>query len=153
MGNDFYDPLKTYFDPLPGPYRSVPNIPRERCSTCPRRWVPRLLAGCIACRKLDECLPTMYKLIDYLHPIGRRVRCTIVEGEDLLKLTNWARWEQADFTKKGDTLYWEEFISVVDYLALVAEKYITNGGYSSEGEIAPRDMVELIDRTSFRPYR
>ena len=95
----------------------------------------------------------MYKLIDFLHPIGRRVRCTIVEGEDLLNLTNWARWEQADFTKKGDTLYWEEFISVVDYLALVAEKYITNGGYSSEGEIAPRDMVELIDRTSFRPYR
>ena len=95
----------------------------------------------------------MYKLIHFLQSYGRRHRYTIIEGEDLSKLTYWAEWTQGDFTKEGDTPYWEEFISVADYLALVAKEYNAKGGYSSGGDIAPRDMVEMIDRGPFRRYR
>ena len=153
MDNDSYNPRNSDSIPRFLPSCPVPNIPRDRCSTCPRRWGSRLLAGCIACRKLDGCLPTMYNLIHFLQSYGRRHHYTIVEGEDLCKLTNWAEWTQGDFTKKGDTPYWEEFISVADYLALVAKEYNAKGGYSSEGDIAPRDMVEMIDRGPFRRYR
>ena len=156
MENDFYDPRNSDSIPRFLPSCPVPNIPRDRCSTCPRSWESRLSAICTACRKLDKCLPTIYEVIHNLRICGRAARCTIIEDEDLCTLAKWAVWTQEDFTKDGDTPYWDEFIPVVDYFLTVAESYIDAGGwYSPSSHAAPRDMVEKLARVvpGIRPYR
>lgn len=156
MENDFYNPRNSDSIPRFLPSCPVPNIPRDRCSTCPRSRVSRLSAICTACRKLDKCLPTIYEVIHNLRICGRAARCTIIEGEDLCTLVKWAVWTQEDFTKDGDAPYWDEFIFVVDYFLTVAESYIDAGcWYSPSSYAAPCDMVEKLARVvpGIRPYR
>lgn len=156
MENEFYNPRNSDSIPRFLPSCPVPNIPRDRCSTCPRSWAPRLSAICTACRKLDKCLPTIYEVIHNLRICGRAARCTIIEGEDLCTLAKWAVWTQEDFTKDGYSPYWDEFIPVVDYFLTVAESYIEAGcWYSPSSHTAPRDMVEKLARVvpGIRPYR
>lgn len=156
MDNGSYTPRNTFYDLPPLPSCPVPNIPRDRCSTCSRSWKSRLSATCTACRKLDTCLPTIYEAIHNLKICGRAARCTIIEGEDLCTLAKWAEWTQEDFTKDGDTPYLDEFISVVDYFHTLVECYIDAGGwYLPSSHAAPRNMVEMLARVvpGIRPYR